>query len=416
MTAAPERRPERPALDIEAIRRDFPILQQQVHGQPLAYLDNAATSQKPAAVIEAVSRYYREDNANIHRAVHTLADRATAAYEGAREKVRRFINAGSSREVVFTRGATEAINLVAASFGQRLREGDEILVSHLEHHANIVPWQQLCERTGATLRVIPMTATGELDLADLDGLINERTRLVSVVHVSNVFGTINPVERIVEAAHAREIPVLLDGAQATPHAPVDVQSLGCDFYVFSGHKMYGPTGIGVLYGREALLETMPPYQTGGDMIRTVSFEGTEFNELPFRFEAGTPNIAGAVGLGAAVDYLEGVGLERIAAREQELLAYGTQALESVEGLSIVGTAPRKAAVLSFVVEDMHPGDMGTILDHQGVAVRTGHHCAMPAMQFLGLPGTTRASLAFYNTFEEVDRLVKALAFAREVLG
>ena len=404
------------ALDVARIREDFPILDQEVHGAPLVYLDNAATSQKPRAVIEAVDHYYRCDNANVHRGVHTLSERATAAFEGAREKVRGFVNAASSREIVFTRGATEAINLLAATFGRRIGEGDEILISTMEHHANIVPWQMLCEQTGARLRVIPVTEAGELDMAAFEELLGEKTKLLAVMHVSNVLGTINPVETMIQKAHAIGVPVLLDGAQAVPHAPVDVQALDCDFYVFSGHKMYAPTGIGVLYGKEAWLEELPPYQTGGDMIRTVSFDKTEFNEIPFKFEAGTPNIAGAVGLGAAVDYLQTVGMDRIAAYEHHLLEYATRVLADVPGLKVVGTAEHKAAVLSFVMEDLHPHDMGTILDHKGVAVRTGHHCAMPLMQFYGLPSTTRASMAFYNTEAEIDALREALMFSREVLA
>jgi len=418
MTAAGENVAGNPAtaLDVARIREDFPILHQEVHGAPLVYLDNAATSQKPRAVIEAVDHYYRFDNANVHRGVHTLSERATAAYEGAREKVRGFVNAASSREIVFTRGATEAINLLAATFGRRIGEGDEILISTMEHHANIVPWQMLCEQTGARLRVIPVTEAGELDMAAFEELLGEKTKLLAVMHVSNVLGTINPVESMIRKAHAIGVPVLLDGAQAVPHAPVDVQALDCDFYVFSGHKMYAPTGIGVLYGKEAWLEELPPYQTGGDMIRTVSFEKTEFNEIPFKFEAGTPNIAGAVGLGAAVDYLQSVGMDRIAAYEHHLLEYATRVLSDVPGLRVVGTAEHKAAVLSFVMEDLHPHDMGTILDHKGVAVRTGHHCAMPLMQFYGLPSTTRASMAFYNTKAEIDALREALMFSREVLA
>jgi cysteine desulfurase/selenocysteine lyase len=404
-------------LDIEAIRRDFPVLARKVHGKPLCYLDNAASSQRPQSVIDAISRYYETNHANVHRGVHTLSQEATDLFEGARETLRRFINARSTREVIFVRGTTEAINLVAQSYARpRLQPGDEIVISWLEHHANIVPWQMVCEQTGARLRVIPITRTGEVDFDAFTSLLSERTKLLALTHVSNALGTIVPVRQYIDAARRRGIPVLLDGAQAAPHLPVDVQALGCDFYCFSGHKMCGPTGIGVLYGREALLAGMPPWQGGGDMILAVSFERTIYNELPYKFEAGTPHIAGAIGLGAAVDYLGGLGLDRIAATEHGLLEYATRRLLEIPGLTIVGTAPEKAAVVSFTIDHVHPHDLGTILDHEGVAIRTGHHCAMPVMEFFGVPATARASFAFYNTHAEVDRLVAALRVAQEMLG
>jgi cysteine desulfurase/selenocysteine lyase len=405
------------ALDVDAIRREFPVLERVVHGRPLAYLDNAASSQRPRAVIDAMSRYYETSHANVHRGVHTLSQEATDLFEGAREKVRRFINARSTREVVFVRGTTEAINLVAQTYGRsRLGPGDEILISWLEHHANIVPWQMLCQQTGATLKVAPITPAGEIDFDGFAALLSPRTRLVALAHVSNALGTVIPVRRFIAAARALDIPVLLDGAQAVPHMKVDVQALDCDFYAFSGHKMCGPTGIGILYGRESLLQQMPPWQGGGDMILAVSFEQTVYNGLPYKFEAGTPDIAGAIGLGAAVDYLESIGLQRIAAAEHELLVYASARLATIPGLRVIGTAPEKAAVVSFTLEKVHPHDLGTILDHEGVAIRTGHHCAMPLMEFYGLPATARASFAFYNTRAEVDRLVDALHTAREMLG
>ena len=405
------------AFDVERIRRDFPILQREVNGYPLAYLDNAASAQRPQAVIDAEAHYYAEIHANVHRGVHTLSQRATEAYESARESVRRFINAASTREIIFVRGTTEAINLVAQSYARpRLQPGDEILITWLEHHSNIVPWQLLCEQTGAHLKVAPINESGEVELPAFEALLSERTRLVAVAHVSNALGTILPVREIIKAAHARGVPVLLDAAQAVPHMRVDVRGLDCDFYAFSGHKMYAPTGIGVLYGREALLEEMPPWQGGGDMILKVSFEGTTFNSLPHKFEAGTPNIAGTVGLGAAIDYLETLGMERISAYEHELLDYATQRLATVRGLRFIGTAREKAAVLSFVLDGIHPHDIGTILDSLGIAIRTGHHCAMPVMDFFKVPATARASLSFYNTRAEVDRLVAAVGKAREVFG
>jgi cysteine desulfurase/selenocysteine lyase len=400
-------------LDVERVRRDFPILARTVNGKPLAYLDNAASSQRPQSVIDAVSRYYETSHANVHRGVHALSQEATDLFEGARRRVQRFVSARSPREIVFVRGTTEAINLVAQSYGRpRLRPGDEVLISHLEHHANIVPWQMLAEQTGARLRVISMTSSGEVDFDAFLGLLSDRTRLLALAHVSNALGTVVPVQRYIAEARRRGITVLLDGAQAVPHMKVDVQALDCDFYCFSGHKMCGPTGIGVLYGREALLEAMPPWQGGGDMILAVSFERTVYNEIPHKFEAGTPHIAGAVGLAAAVDYLEGLGLERIAAAEHALLQHATARLTEIPGVTLVGTAPEKCAVLSFTLEGVHPHDLGTILDHQGIAIRTGHHCAMPVMEYFGLPATARASFSFYNTHEEVERLAAAVRVAR----
>jgi cysteine desulfurase/selenocysteine lyase len=408
----------RPApLDVAAIRRDFPVLERVVHGKPLAYLDNAASSQRPRAVIDAMTRYYETTHANVHRGVHTLSQEATELFEGAREKVRRFIGARSTKEIVFVRGTTEAINLVAQSFGRpRLGPGDEVVISWLEHHANIVPWQLLCQQTGATLKVAPITPRGEIDFDAYAALLSPRTKLVALAHVSNALGTVVPVQRFIQAAKAYDIPVLLDGAQAVPHLKVDVRALDCDFYAFSSHKMCGPTGIGVLYGREALLREMPPWQGGGDMILAVTFEKTIYNDLPYKFEAGTPAIAEAVGLGAAIDYLEHLGMERIAAAEHGLLEYANALLPEVPGVRFIGSAPEKAAVVSFTLDGVHPHDLGTILDHEGVAVRTGHHCAMPVMEFFKVPATARASFAFYNTCEEVDRLVAALHAAREMLG
>jgi cysteine desulfurase/selenocysteine lyase len=400
-----------------SIRADFPILQRRVHGKPLVYLDNAATTQKPQVVIDRLSRYYEEENANIHRGVHALSVDATNAYDRARDRVRRFINAAEAREIVFVRGTTEAINLVAATFGRaRVAAGDEIVISHMEHHSNIVPWQMLCEEKGATLRVIPITDAGELRLDEYERLLGPRTRLVAVTHVSNALGTINPVESIVRTAHDRGIPVLVDGAQAVAHMRVDVQAIGCDFYVFSGHKVFGPTGIGVLYGRGSLLDAMPPYEGGGEMIRTVTFERTLYKDAPDRFEAGTPNIAGAIGLAAAIDYLVAVDLDRVAAHEQDLLGYGTEALVDIAGLRLTGTAPHKAGILAFVMEDIHPHDLGTILDRDGIAVRAGHHCCQPLMARLGVPATVRASLALYNTREEIDALASSLRTARAVFA
>ena len=417
MSAVPAARAAFPALDVGTVRRDFPVLERTVRGKPLAYLDNAASSQRPRAVIDAMSHYYETTHANVHRGVHTLSQEATELFEGAREKARRFINARSTKEIVFVRGTTEAINLVAQSFGRpRLEPGDEILISWLEHHANIVPWQLLCEQTGATLKVAPITPRGEIDFDAFVDLLSPRTRLVALAHVSNALGTVVPVQRFLKVAKERGVPVLLDGAQAVPHLKVDVQALGCDFYAFSSHKMCGPTGIGVLYGREALLREMPPWQGGGDMILAVTFEKTIYNDLPYKFEAGTPAIADAIGLGAAIDYLEALGMERIAAAEHRLLEYATACLEELPGLRIVGTAAEKAAVVSFTLEGIHPHDLGTVLDHEAVAIRTGHHCAMPVMEFFKVPATARASFAFYNTHAEVDQLVAALHTAREMLG
>jgi len=405
-----------PDLDVEAIRRDFPILHQQVNGHPLAYLDNAASSQRPQSVIDAVRYYEEHDHANVHRGVHTLSQRATDAYEGARDKIRAFINAESSQEIVYVRGTTEAINLVAQSFGRsRLQPGDEIVISTMEHHSNIVPWQLLAEQTGARLKVIPINQRGELELDAVDGLLSDRTRLLSVVYISNALGTINPVKALIDKAHARGIPVMLDAAQAAPHTRIDVQALDCDFLAMSGHKMYGPTGIGILYGKRSLLESMPPYQGGGEMILAVNFERSVYNELPYKFEAGTPNISGAIGLGAAVDYLEGIGLERISRYEHSLLNYATAKLEAMAELKIIGTARDKASVISFTVDGVHPHDLGTIVDSEGIAIRTGHHCAMPVMEFFGLPATARASFAFYNTRAEIDALASALQTALGVL-
>jgi len=398
-------------LDIDRLRRDFPVLQQKINGHRLAFLDSAASSQRPQCVIDAVSHYYECDHANVHRGVHTLSHRATEAYEGAREKVRRFINAASTREIVFTRGTTEAINLLASSFGRNLEPGDEIIISHLEHHSNIVPWQMLCDRTGASLKVVPINERGEILMEAYFALLGPRTRLVAMAHVSNALGTINPVEQIIAAARERQIPVLIDGAQAVPHQAVDVAALGCDFYAFSGHKMFGPTGIGVFYAREEWLERLPPYQGGGDMILTVSFEGTTYNELPYKFEAGTPNIAGAIGLGAAIDYVLDIGMDRISAHEADLLDYATRAISGIEGIKLIGTAGHKAGVLSFNLDEIHPHDLGTVLDHQGIAIRTGHHCAMPVMEFFGIAGTARASLAFYNCKQDIDQLIDGLQLA-----
>ena len=404
-------------LDVELIRRDFPVLAREVNGKPLCYLDNAASSQRPRAVIDAISCYYETSHANVHRGVHRLSQEATDLFEGARETLRRFVNARSTREIIFVRGTTEAINLVAQSYARpTLQPGDEVVISWLEHHANIVPWQMVCEQTGARLRVIPITRSGEVDFEAFLGLLNDRTRLLALAHVSNALGTVVPVDRFIAEAKRRRIPVLLDGAQAAPHMAVDVQSLDCDFYAFSGHKMCGPTGIGVLYGRESLLAAMPPWQGGGDMILAVNFERTVYNELPYKFEAGTPHIAGAIGLARAVDYLEGLGLDLIAATEHELLEYATARLTQIPGLTVVGTAPEKAAVVSFTLGRVHPHDLGTILDAAGVAIRTGHHCAMPVMEFYGVPATARASFSFYNTRAEIDRLVEALHVAREMLG
>jgi cysteine desulfurase/selenocysteine lyase len=404
-------------FDVASVRNDFPILHQDVHGKPLVYLDNAATTQKPVQVIEAVDTYYRRDNANVHRGVHALSERATAAYESARRRIGAFFNARSEREVVFTRGTTESINLVASSWGgANIGEGDEVLITHMEHHSNIVPWQMLCEHVGATLKVVPINEQGELIMEQFDSLLTERTKLVGVVHMSNALGTINPIAQIIEKAHVVGAKVLVDGAQAAAHLPVDMQALDCDFYVTSAHKMYGPTGIGVLVAKEALLESMPPYQGGGDMIRMVTFEKTEYNDVPYKFEAGTPNIAGAIGFGAAIDYIQAIGFEPIRKREQELLAYATAKAEAFEGLRQIGTANEKACVLSFVLDAVHPHDLGTIVDREGVAIRAGHHCAMPVMDFFRVPATARASFSIYNTEAEVDALFAALRKAQEIFA
>ncbi len=404
-------------FDVRTIRADFPILATQVRGKPLVYLDNAATTQKPRPVLDAMANYYTSSNANVHRGVHYLSGQATDLYEAARLKIAAFVGAADPKEIVFTRNATEGINLVAQTWGRaNVRSGDEVLISAMEHHSNIVPWQLLCEEKGATLRVIPMSDAGELDTDALARLLTPRTRIVAVSAMSNALGTVNPVEEITRQAHAAGAVVLVDGAQASYHMPVDVQAIGCDFFVLTGHKVYGPTGIGVLYGKAAILDAMPPWQGGGDMISSVTFERSTWNVLPYKFEAGTPHIEGAVGLGAAVDYVTTIGLERIQAYEEDLLAYGTDALQQVRGLRLIGTAPRKASILSFVLEGIHPHDIGTIVDQEGVAIRTGHHCAQPVMDRLGIPATARASLAMYNTREDLDALVAALQHVRKVFG
>jgi len=402
---------------VEKIRTDFPILAEKIRNKPLVYLDNAATCQKPQAVIDSIVHLYSHDYANVHRGVHTLSVRSTDKFEGARTKVKDFINASSEKEIIFVRGATEAINLVAQTYGKaNIKVGDEILITAMEHHSNIVPWQMLCEQTGAILKVAPINLQGELIYAEFEKLLSDRTRLVSVVHMSNALGTINPVKKIIAVAHAKGIPVLLDGAQAIPHMTVDMQDLDCDFYVFSGHKLYGPAGIGVLYGKQALLEAMPPYQGGGDMIRKVTFEETEYNTLPYKFEAGTPSIADVVGLGAAIDYLNGIGMDNIAAYEAELLDYATEKARQIKGLRIIGEAEHKGAILSFVLDKIHPHDIGTMLDSLGIAIRAGHHCAMPVMDFFKVPATARASFAMYNTKEEIDVLMKGIESLIEVFG
>ncbi len=403
------------ALDVEAVRRQFPALQRTVHGKPLVYLDSAASAQKPQAVIDAEREVYESYYSNIHRGVHQLSVRATEAYEKARGRVQRFLGASETREVILLRGATEAINLVAQTYGRRhVGAADEILITGLEHHSNIVPWQMLCEEKGATLRVAPIDDAGVVDMEAFERLLGPRTRIVSVSHVSNALGTINPVERMTTMAHAAGAVVVVDGAQAVPHTPVNVEAIGCDFYVFSGHKLYGPSGVGALYGRAALLEAMPPWQGGGDMITTVTFEKSTWAEIPAKFEAGTPNIAGAIALGAAVDWVEATGLEAIAAHEDELLRYGTELLSSIPGLRLIGTAPRKAGVLSFVLDAVHPHDIGTILDYEGVAIRTGHHCAQPVMDRYGVPATARASLACFNTRHDLDVLVRGIHKVQEM--
>jgi cysteine desulfurase/selenocysteine lyase len=409
------RRAETSFFDIEQIRKDFPILKQEVHGKPLVFLDSAASSPKPQQVIDTMSRFYAEDYANIHRGVYELSQRSTKAYEDTRVKVRRFVNAGSETEIIFVRGTTEGINLVAQTFGRTyVKEGDEVVITAMEHHSNIVPWQILCNEKGAHLRVVPMDKRGDLKLDELEKLLGPKTRLVSVAHVSNALGTVNPVRKIVEMAHAQDIPVLLDGAQAAPHSKIDVRELDCDFYCFSAHKMYGPSGVGVLYGKERLLESMPPWEGGGDMISSVTFEKTTYNQLPYKFEAGTPNIAGVVGLGAAIDYLNAIGMDTVSRSENEILAYGTERLSEVPGLSIIGRAKQKAGALSFVLEGIHPHDIGTILDQEGIAVRTGHHCAQPVMDFFGVPATARASLGLFNNKQDIDNLVKGIQKVIEV--
>jgi len=403
--------------DLPGLRRDFPALGQSVKGKPLVYLDNAATTQKPIQVIEAMSRYYRMDNANIHRGVHELSERATAAYESVREKVKRFINAAETKEVVFVRGTTEGINLVAQTFGRsKVRQGDEVLISGLEHHSNIVPWQMLCGEKGASLKVAPINDAGEIIQDEFEKLLTKRTRIVAVGHVSNALGTVNPIKAMIAAAHSRGIPVLIDGAQAMAHMRVDVRDLEADFYVFSGHKMFGPTGIGVLYGKESFLNEMPPYQGGGDMIKSVSFEKTIYNDLPYKFEAGTPNIAGTIGLGAAVDYLSHLDIDAVEDYERELLNHATDVLGSIDGVRLIGTAREKLGVLSFLIKDIHPHDIGTILNEEGIAVRTGHHCAQPVMERFGVPATARASFALYNTMEEVDSLARGIRRVQEVFS
>ena len=397
-----------PAFDVESIRRDFPILAQEINGKPLVYLDNGASAQKPVAVLDAMDRYYREMHSNVHRGAHTLGDRATTAFEGAREVVRHFLNAPSTKEVIWTRGTTEAINLVANGLAPRLKAGDEILVSHMEHHANIVPWQMVAERTGARVIPVQVTPEGELDLESFNSLLNERTRVLALTHVSNVLGTVNPIAPLIEQAKKQGVITLIDGAQAVPHFKPDVQALGCDFYVFSSHKLFGPTGIGVLYGRAELLEEMPPYQGGGEMIERVSFERTTWNVLPYKFEAGTPAIAEAVGLAAAINYLDSLDRKAMEAAENALLARANALVETVPGMEIIGTAKQKVPVMSFKIAGLHPSDIGTLLDQQGIAIRTGHHCAMPLMDFYGVPGTARASFAFYNTLEEVEKLFTGL--------
>jgi cysteine desulfurase/selenocysteine lyase len=406
-----------PAFDVSKVRADFPALDQLVHGHPLVYLDNAATTQKPLVVLEALRHYYEADNANVHRGVHTLSQRATDAYENARERVRAFINARSVREVVYTRNATESINLVARTWGDaNVRAGDEIVITAMEHHSNIVPWQLLCQRTGGVLRVIPMNDRGELLTDEAERIVTDRTRLVAFAHVSNALGTINPVAELVALARRAGAAVLIDGSQATYHMPVDVQEIDADFYVFTGHKLYGPTGIGILHGRESILDQMPPFLGGGDMIRTVAFEGSTWNDLPYKFEAGTPHIAGAIGLGKAIEYVQAVGFDAIRAHETMLLEYGTARLQSVPGLRLIGTAKHKASILSFVMDGAHPHDIGTIVDREGVAIRTGHHCAQPVMDRFGIPATARASLALYNSTDDIDALVAALGRVHELLG
>ncbi len=409
--------PVKMAFDLQKIRRDFPILARDVRGKKLVYLDNAATSQKPQVVIDAIVRYYEQENANIHRGVHFLSELATSKHDRARQWVQKFINAAHVHELIFVRGATEAINLVAQTYGRKhVGHGDEVLITAMEHHSNIVPWQILRDEKGAKLRVAPINDAGDLRLEELERLIGPRTKIIAIPHVSNALGTVNPVRKIVELAHSRNIPVVVDGAQAAPHMQIDVQALGCDFYAFSSHKMFGPMGIGVLYGKSELLEAMPPYQGGGDMISSVTFEKTIYNKLPFKFEAGTPDVAGAIGLGAAIEYLSEIGMDRVAQHEHDLLAYATEKVSAIPGLRLIGTAKEKASVLSFVMEGIHPHDIGTILDQEGIAIRTGHHCAQPVMQCFGIPATARASFALYNSKEEVDALVQGILKVQEVFS
>jgi cysteine desulfurase / selenocysteine lyase len=404
-------------FDLARVRADFPILEQSVHGKPLVYLDNAATSQKPRPVIEAISRYYEESNSNVHRGVHYLSEQATNEYEGVRKTAQQFLNAADSKEIIFVRGTTEGINLVAQSYGRtHVHAGDEILITAMEHHSNIVPWQILCQERGATLRAAPINDEGELDLDKFSALLGPKTKLVAITHVSNALGTINPIRRIVEMAHSWNVPVLVDGAQAVPHMKADVQALDCDFYTFSGHKVYGPTGIGILYGKSALLDQMPPYQGGGDMIMSVTLEKTVYNRLPYKFEAGTPDIAGVIGLGVALRYVSDLGIEQIGAHESAVLDYATSVVSAIPGLRLIGTAKHKASVLSFTLGNIHPHDIGTILDQEGIAIRTGHHCSQPVMQHFGIEATARASFALYNMKEEVDRLARAIDKVREVFS
>ncbi|MGF1580016.1 MAG: cysteine desulfurase [Gemmataceae bacterium] len=405
------------SLDARRVRRDFPILRQEVRGKPLVYLDNAATTQKPQVVIDALRHYYEADNANVHRGVHLLSERATRDYENARVTTQRFLNAKSSKEIIFTRGCTEAINLVASSWGhQNVGAGDEIVISYMEHHSNIVPWQMLCKQTGAKLKVIPINDDGDLLLDDYEQLLTERTKIVSLVHVSNTLGTVNPIKHIIDLAHQRDIPVLIDGAQAAPHMSIDVRDLDCEFYVFSGHKVYGPTGVGVLYGKEELLNAMPPYQGGGDMIYSVNFEETTYNELPAKFEAGTPNISGVIGLGAALDYVTGLDLDAVAAHEDDLLDYMVESLEQIPDVRLIGNPKQRSGSVSFTIEGIHPHDIGTLLDQEGVAIRTGHHCTQPLMERYRVPATSRASVGCYNTRDDVDALIRGIDAVKEVLG
>jgi len=404
------------SYDVERIRQDFPILDQQIRGKQLVYFDNAATSQKPKSVIDSIVHYYERDNANIHRGVHTLSERATLSYENARKKVQKFLNADSEKEIVFARGATEAINLVASAFAEKLSVGDEILITAMEHHSNIVPWQMLCKKTGAELKVAPINEQGELILEEFEALINKKTKFAAISHMSNALGTINPIKQMIDMLHQHDIPVLIDGAQAIPHISVDVQALDCEFYVFSGHKLYAPTGIGALYGKMEQLEQMAPYQGGGDMISVVTFDKTVYNKVPYKFEAGTPNIAGTIGLGAAIDYVSSIGVDAIAAHENSLLDYAVEQSKRIDKLRIIGTAKDKGAIMSFVLDGIHPHDIGTMMDHQGIAVRAGHHCAMPVMDFFGIPATARASFAMYNTHQEVDALMAGIENLIEMFG